>query len=101
VQADVNLLNAPHCDNIEISSSSYELSLFSSKVGSGHGVGVSAAPEKSSSVSLGDLYHEISSTGGAGGEGASMTVMRGHLEALMPHLLSGTRWSKKRKILES
>jgi hypothetical protein len=44
----------PH-DVIEFSSSSYELPLFSLKAGSGHYVGARAAPEESSSMSIGDL----------------------------------------------
>jgi hypothetical protein len=53
--SDINLLNALHGDAIEISSSSYELPLFSLKDGSGHGAGEGTTPGESSSVSIGDL----------------------------------------------
>jgi hypothetical protein len=52
---DVNLLNAPCGDIIEIPSSSYELSISSSKASSSHRVGAGAAPKDLSSVSIGDL----------------------------------------------
>jgi hypothetical protein len=52
--SDVIILNTPHTV-IEISSSSYELSLSSSKAGSDDGVGARAALGESSSMSIGDL----------------------------------------------
>jgi hypothetical protein len=45
----------PRGDFIEISSSSYNVSLFSSKAGFHHDGGADAAPRESSSVSIGDL----------------------------------------------
>jgi hypothetical protein len=66
VQAsDITLLNAPRGYIIDASSNSHESSLFFWKTGSGHGVGVGATPEESSSVSIGVLWNEINSTGDA------------------------------------
>jgi hypothetical protein len=54
--SDVNILNTLCGEVIEVpSSSSYELSLFSSKVSSAHDMGGGVAPRESSSVSIGDL----------------------------------------------
>jgi hypothetical protein len=97
---DVNLLNAPRSDIIEILSSSYELLFFSLKDGSGHDVAAGAMREESSSVSIGDIWPEINSTGGTSYEGASMTVARGHLEVSMSHPLSGIGGLMKRKVVE-
>jgi hypothetical protein len=54
--SDVMILDNPHGDLVEISSISYGLSLFSSKAGSRHDVGVGAMPEGSSSISIGELW---------------------------------------------
>jgi hypothetical protein len=57
-------LDTPHGDLIEASSSlssSYNLSLFSSKAGSGHIAGEGAAPKESSSGIISDLWPEIGS----------------------------------------
>jgi hypothetical protein len=48
-------LDIPRDDFNEIISISYNLSLFSSKASSGHGVGTGATPGESSSVSRADL----------------------------------------------
>jgi hypothetical protein len=54
--SDVNILNTLCGEVIEVSlSSSYELSLFSLKVGSAHSVGEGVSPGELSSVSIGDL----------------------------------------------
>jgi hypothetical protein len=55
---DIIILNTPLDDFIKILSSSYELSL-----GSSHNAGV--APEKSSSVSIGNFWPKINKTEGA------------------------------------
>jgi hypothetical protein len=101
--SNINLLNALCSNIVEISSSSYELSFFSSKADSGHIVGADATLEKSSSVSIWDLWLEINSTRGTGeGEGASMTATRGHLEASILSLLLGTRGGgKKSEMVDS
>jgi hypothetical protein len=91
-------LDTSRGDFIEISSSSYNLSLFSSKSSSNHDGGVGAALRESSSMSIGDLWLEINSSRGADYEGAFMTATCGHLEILMSRPLSGAEGSKKRKI---
>jgi hypothetical protein len=85
-------------DFIEISSSLYNLSLFSSKDGSYHDRGVDAAPRKSSNVVTGDLWLEIDSSHGANREGTIVSAMRSHLEASASWSLSGIEGSKKRTI---
>jgi hypothetical protein len=87
---DINILNALHSDVVKISSSSYELSIFSSKAGSGRGASGSVIPWESSSVSIGDLWLEINNVKGPGGEGAFMTATSDHLEASALRLVSGT-----------
>jgi hypothetical protein len=52
---DINILNALRSDVVKISSSSYELSILSSKADSGHGASGSVIPWESSSASIGDL----------------------------------------------
>jgi hypothetical protein len=86
---------------IKISSSSYELSVFSLKVGSSHGMGVGVALGELSSVTIGDLWLQINSSRGTGDDGTFMTATHGHLEASTSCLLSGTEGSKKRKVMES
>jgi hypothetical protein len=51
----------PLGDVVEVSSSSYNLSIFSLKASSQRDEGAGAAPRKSSSVSIGDLSPEIDS----------------------------------------
>jgi hypothetical protein len=82
--SDIKTLNALHRDIIEIpSSSSYELSLFSSKAGSARGVGEGVAlGGVSSSVSIGNLWPEIDSVEGVGHGGGTATTACDHLEAL-------------------
>jgi hypothetical protein len=65
------VLDTPQGDLADISSSSYGLSLFSSKDGSHHDEGVVAAPRGSSSVSIGELWPDIDRLDEAGPEGAS------------------------------
>jgi hypothetical protein len=65
------VLDTPQGDLVEISSSSYGLSLFSSKDGSHHDEGAGAAPRGSSSVSIGELWLDIDRLDEAGPEGAS------------------------------
>jgi hypothetical protein len=77
---DVTVLDTPQGDVIEISSSSYGLSLFSLKAGSHRDEGVGAAQRESYSVSVGDLWPEIDSLDVTCREGTSVTAMRGHLE---------------------
>jgi hypothetical protein len=72
--SDVIILDTPHGDLIAISSSSYKLSPFSSKAGFGHIVGVGAAPEKSSSVSIDDLWPGINSARGTNAERSERRV---------------------------
>jgi hypothetical protein len=95
--SDVDLLNAPHGGIIEISSSSYGLSLFSSKAGSDHDMGAGAVLVESSSVSIGYLWPEINNIEGACGGGASVNKMRDHLEASTLHPLFGTGGQGKGK----
>lgn len=93
-------MNTLHGDIIEIPSRrSYELSLFSSKVGSSHGVGGVVARERSSSVSIGDLWPEIDSAEGVGGGDATATATRGHLEASSPRCLSYGEMKVKAKVV--
>jgi hypothetical protein len=66
---------------IEVSSSSYNLSLFSSKANYDHGGGAGATPRESSSMSIGNLWPEIDSSRGAEHKGAFTTVARSQLEA--------------------
>jgi hypothetical protein len=76
VQAsDIVILDTPHGEFIEVSSSSYNLSLFSSKAGSHHEGGVVVVLRESSSVSVGDLWPEIDSLCEADCEGAFMAAM--------------------------
>jgi hypothetical protein len=94
-------LDTPHGDLIKILSSSYNLLLFSSKAGSGHSVGAGAASRELSSMSVGDLWPEITSSRGVADESAFATAPRGHLETSMSRPLSGARGSKERRIKEN
>jgi hypothetical protein len=53
--SDIIILDTPRGDLNEISSSSYDLSFFSSKAGSHLDEGAGATPGGSSSVSVGEL----------------------------------------------
>jgi hypothetical protein len=68
------ILDTPHDDCVEISSSSYGLSLFLSKTGSHHDEGVGATPGESPSVSIGELWPGIDRLDDVGPEGTSMTT---------------------------
>jgi hypothetical protein len=68
------ILDTPHDDCVEISSSSYGLSLFLSKTGSHHDEGVGATLEESPSVSIGELWPGIDRLDDAGPEGIAMAA---------------------------
>jgi hypothetical protein len=90
-------VNTLRADVIEVpSNSSYELSLFSSKVGSAHGAGGGVVPEMSSSVSIDGLWPEINSVEGVGAGGATVT---GHLGASSSRRLSGDETTAKGKVV--
>jgi hypothetical protein len=91
-------LDTPRGDFIEISSSSYDLLLFSSKASSDHDRGVGAAPRGASNMSVGDVWPEIDSSHDTDCEASFATAMRNHLEASTSCPLLGARGSKKRKI---
>jgi hypothetical protein len=74
---NVMILDTPHGDLIEISSSLYGLSLFSMEVVSHHDAGVTATHRGSLSVSIGDLWLDIDKLDEAGHEGTSAVVMWG------------------------
>jgi hypothetical protein len=57
--SDIVILDTPRGDLVELSSSSYSLSLYSSKVGSRHNANVGATPGGSSSISIGELWPNI------------------------------------------
>jgi hypothetical protein len=65
------VLDTPRGDLVELSSSSYGLSLFYSKDGSHHDEGAGAPPGGSSSISIGDLWPSIDRLDEAGPEGPS------------------------------
>jgi hypothetical protein len=93
-------VNTLRADVIEVpSNSSYELSLFSSKVGSAHGAGRGVVPEMSSSVSIDGLWPEINSVEGVGARGATVTATRGHLGASSSRRLSGDETTAKGKVV--
>jgi hypothetical protein len=81
-------LDTPHDVVIEISSSSYNLLLFSQKASSDHDGGAGASPRESSSVSIGDLWPEIDSSHDADYEGAFATTKHSHSEASTSRLVS-------------
>jgi hypothetical protein len=62
---DIIILGTPRGDLIDVSSSSYNLSIFSSKAGSHNDGGIGATRRESSSVSIGDLWPEVDSLCGA------------------------------------
>jgi hypothetical protein len=68
------ILDAPRGDFMEISSSSYGLSLFSSKVGSRHDVGAGVVPRGLPSESIGELWPGIDQLDDTGAEGTSVTA---------------------------
>jgi hypothetical protein len=84
----VIILDTPH-NLIEVLSSLYNLSLFSSKAGSSHVAGQDAVPERSSSESIGDLWPKISSAGNVDTRGSSVGAARSHLEASTSCHVSG------------
>jgi hypothetical protein len=86
---DVIILDTPHDDVIEVSSSLYDLSLFSLKASSGHIVGEGTVPGKMTSESIGDLSPEISSTGNVGAGGSFVAAAYSQLEASSSHRASG------------
>jgi hypothetical protein len=102
--SNIIILDTPCGDFIEVSSSSYNLSLFSLKAGSDHGGGAGAAPRESYNTGIGDLWHEIDSLRGADHEGTFTIVTHCCLEASTLRPLSGAAGGgalKKRKIKES
>jgi hypothetical protein len=84
------ILDTPPGDLIEVSSSSYNLSIFSLKAGSHNDGGVGAALRESSSVIIRDLWPEIDSLGEAEHEGTSAATTRGCPEVLAPNPSPGT-----------
>jgi hypothetical protein len=68
------VLDTPRGDLVEISSSSYGLSLFSSKVGSHHNEGAGATLGGSTSVSIGELWPDIDRLNEASHEGTSTFI---------------------------
>jgi hypothetical protein len=93
----VIVLNTPRGDFIEISSSSYELPIFSSKAGSQHNKGAVAVQRESSSVSVGNLWPEIDSLDEASRDGTSVTATRCHLRNSSFRLQLGSGGSKLRE----
>jgi hypothetical protein len=65
------ILDTPRGDLIEVSSSSYVLSLFSSKASSHTNEGTGAMPRGSSSISIGELWPGIDQLDEVGPEGTS------------------------------
>jgi hypothetical protein len=94
-------LDIARVEFIQILSSSYNLSVFSSKDGSYHDGGSVAALRESSSMSIGDLWPEVDSSCRANREGTFMTATHRQLEASSSHQLSGIGRSKKRKTKQS
>jgi hypothetical protein len=90
----------PCSDFIEISFSSYDLSIFSLKAGSHHDKGAIAVPRESSSISIGDAWPEVDSGHGVDHEDAFAIAVRYDLGASTLRPQSGTRGSK-RKISQS
>jgi hypothetical protein len=70
--SDIIILDIPRRDVTKVSSSSYGVSLFSSKVSSHPEDNVGAAPSESSSVSVGELWPGIDVLDEAGLEGISV-----------------------------
>jgi hypothetical protein len=93
---NVIILNTPHGYLIKISSSSYELSIFSLKTGSHHDEGTGAVRGESSSVSIGGLWREINNLDEASCEGTSSTATQNHREDPASHPLSNSGGSKRK-----
>jgi hypothetical protein len=72
--SDIMILDTLRGDFVEISLSSYGLSLFSSKAGSHHDEGAGAVHEESPSVSIGELWPGIDQLDETGPEGTSVIV---------------------------
>jgi hypothetical protein len=91
------ILDTPHGDLVEISSSSYGLLLFSSKVGSRHDAGAGVIPGGSSSISIGELWPDIDKLHEAGHERTSMISMWSLWGHPALHCQSGSRGLKRIK----
>jgi hypothetical protein len=87
---DIIILDTPRGDLIDVSSSSYNLSIFSLKAGSHNDEGAGVAPRESSSVSIGDLWLEIDSLGETDHKGTSAATAHDRPEALTPNPPLGT-----------
>jgi hypothetical protein len=84
---DIIIFDIPRRDVTAVSSSSYGLSLFSSKVGSHPEENAGATPSESSSVSVGELWPGIDVSDEVGLEGISAVPAQELLggEMLHPH----------------
>jgi hypothetical protein len=71
-QVELPPYRGPRGEVIEIPSNSYDLSIFSSKVGSHRDEGMGVVPGGSSSVSIEELWPDIDKLDGATKEGTSM-----------------------------
>jgi hypothetical protein len=89
--SDVIILDTPRGDLNELSSSSYGLSLFSSKAGSHAGEGVGAMPDGSSSVSIDELWPRIDQLDEVGPGSASEALVenQGEEQAQLSRASSG------------
>jgi hypothetical protein len=96
--SDVIILDTPHGDLIEISSSSFGLLLFCLKAGSHGDEGAGTTPRESSSVSLGDLCLEIDSLREADREDVSVTATCSGLEASILHPRPGARGLRRERL---
>jgi hypothetical protein len=85
----------PRYDLIEISSSSHELSMFSSKAGSHCDEGTGAMHGESSGVSIGDLWSKIDNLDEAGREGTSTTTTWSYREVPASHPRPSSGGSKR------
>jgi hypothetical protein len=90
------ILDTPRGDLAEISSSSYGLSLFSSKAGSRHDAATGATPGGSSSVSIGDLWPDIDKLYEVGHEGTSAIAGGTHVEIQLRILNRSPEGQKER-----
>jgi hypothetical protein len=84
--SDVIILDTPCGDFIEISSSSYDLSIFSSQSGSHRDEGAVATLRVSSSMSMGDAWPEVDTVHGVDHEDAFTTTTHDRLEASTLHM---------------
>jgi hypothetical protein len=76
--SDIIILYTPRGDLSDLSSSSYGLSLFSSKAGSHPGGNVGPAVDRSASVSIGELWPKIDQLDETSLGDTSMTVAQNH-----------------------